>query len=350
MNMQLKLETLTPLVEQYRHSKHFAGAVIGIKTEVDSGISSWGVAASPSEKMRNDSLFDLASLTKLFTASAIMRLVDTQRLSLYAKVLDILDYNDPRLIIPLRNLTVVSLLTHHSGLPAWYPLYTQRDNSLEYILSQMMEKTGLGRGMIYSDLNFILLGELVQRITGQSLDQAIGELVLKPLNLSETTYHPDPLRCVATEFGNWIEKEMVQERGLSFSGWRDESSAIRGTCNDGNAFYYFGGVAGHAGLFAPARDLLTFGWTFCKKDPTFLSPPLYLNALKDWGEGRGFGFQFGSLYPYGGFGHTGFTGTYLYVNPKRSIVITILTNRLHVPHAISIDPFRLDVVQTLVQA
>jgi CubicO group peptidase (beta-lactamase class C family) len=135
---------------------------------------------------------------------------------------------------------------------------------------------------------------------------------------------------------------MVGERALSFDGWRDEGRAIQGEANDGNAFYYFGGVAGHAGLFSCAADLLTFSRRFLSG---FISDELKARVFTDWGSTRGLGYHTGELYPHNGWGHTGFTGTYLSLNPADGRVLTILTNRLNVQNPRSIHEFRIAVAQ-----
>ena len=212
----------------------------------------------------------------------------------------------------------------------------------------LVHEQPLSKKMTYSDLNFILLGLILEYVTGQSLEHGIRFLVLDPLHLDQTTYAPDPIRCVATETGNSIERGMVNELGLAYTGWRPDE-AIQGQCNDGNAFYYFHGIAGHAGLFSTAEDLLTFGRAFCTPDESFLSHSLVARILRDRGDDRMYGFQCGSLYPGGGFGHTGFTGSYVYVQPELDIIITVLTNRLHDNLPKNVNRFRTEVVNTLLR-
>ncbi|WP_332447267.1 serine hydrolase domain-containing protein [Sphaerochaeta sp.] len=340
---------VSDLVETWLHASAFTAVAIGMRSATESWTKSWGHVSSEGEELKETNLFDLASLTKLFTTACVLRLIDQGRLSEHQHLLPLLGYTDVHLNTLLKDLEISALLTHHSGLPAWYPFYTRNQEPLQTILSRMLHELPLETGMMYSDLNFILLGELVKVVTGMPLEDAMQHLVLDPLHLDHTTYHPDAFACVATEFGNRIEHQMVHDRGLTFSSWRDEQQPIQGMCDDGNAFYYFGGVAGHAGLFASLGDVLSFAWTFCKQDPSFLSPALYQNACRDQGDGRGYGFQFGELYPQGGFGHTGFTGTYVYLNRERDVAITILTNRLHAPVVRNINAFRLDVVNALLK-
>jgi len=171
----------------------------------------------------------------------------------------------------------------------WYPFYTRSGEDFQTILEDVLKESPISNKTIYSDLNFMLLSLIVSKTTNLCLDQAIQTLVLNPLGLKDTTYPPIPSLCVATEYGNRIEKHMVHDLRLTFDGWRGETTPIKSSCNDGNSHYYFHGVSGHAG----------------------------------------------------------FTGTYLYVNPERDMVITILTNRLHTRTVRNINPIRLEIVGRL---
>jgi CubicO group peptidase (beta-lactamase class C family) len=278
---------------------------------------------------------------------AVLKLMHEQRFQEHTKIIDLLLIKNPKLRQNLKPIQIVDLLTHHSGLPAWYPFYTRRGEDFQTILQDLLKEHPITDTMIYSDINFMLLGLIVSETTNLCLHEAIQTLVLNPMNLTETTYRPIPSLCVATEYGNRIEKQMVHDRGLAFNGWRGETTPMQGSCNDGNAHYFFQGVSGHAGLFSSPQDVLTFGKAFLSADHAKLDERLYNNTIKNWGEGRGYGIQFGELYPDQGFGHTGFTGTYLYVNPKRDLVITILSNRLHAYTVRSINPIRLEIVGRL---
>jgi len=138
---------------------------------------------------------------------------------------------------------------------------------------------------------------------------------------------------------------MVEERNLRFEGFRSTDKALLGECNDGNAYYYFNGVAGHAGIFSPAEDitrllsLYIHGYT-----PGYISRDLIAKAITDQGMGRGYGFQMGENYPHSGVGHTGFTGTYAYLNPKLGYTISLLTNRLNVALPRTIQSYRNAIV------
>ncbi|MDR3172606.1 MAG: serine hydrolase, partial [Treponema sp.] len=125
-------------------------------------------------------------------------------------------------------------------------------------------------------------------------------------------------------FGNPIEERMCAERGILFSDWRPHEP-IRGEVHDGNAHYFFKGVAGHAGIFADAPACEGLCRFYLKTEQ-----PLFIQAQEEQAPGRGLGWQTGELYPEG-CGHTGFTGTSLYISRKRDIGVVALTNRLFYP-------------------
>lgn len=345
--MQTMLESLNPILNSYIQEQYFSAVAVGVCHAGYSQTKTWGTTMWGGPCLTSSHLFDLASLTKLYTTMAVLKLMNEQRFQEHTKIIDLLHSENPQLKQQLGHLTVADLLTHHSGLPDWYPFYTRRGEDFQTILEDLLKEHPLTNKMVYSDLNFMLLGMIVSESMQLPLDEAIQALVLNPLGLSDTTYRPIPSLCVATEYGNQIEQQMVHDRGLHFDGWRDETTPIQGSCNDGNCHYYFHGVSGHAGLFSSPQDVLTFGKSFLSADHAKISKELYNNTLKDWGDNRGYGIQFGELYPGQGFGHTGFTGTYLYVNSKRDMVVTILTNRLHTRTVRNINPIRLEIVGRL---
>lgn len=299
--------------------------------------------------METSARFDLASVTKLFTTTAIFRLFSQGRLNLEDRVIDILDWDG--LAPALKDLDLASLLSHSSGLHYWYPFYTRRGEAFEAILADVLKAFPPKAQVIYSDLNFMILGRVVEVASGLCLRDAMADLVLRPLGLGHTGYGPNPGQgtgLVAGEFGNPIEEAMVAALGLSFDGWRPRGRAILGEADDGNCHYFFKGAAGHAGLFSDARDLASLGRLWLgggiapggpAQGQVFLDPVLAARASQDQGGERGLGFQLGENYPLGGFGHTGFTGTYLQVNKAQGLVIAGLSNRLHVPEPRRINDY-----------
>lgn len=347
MKGQESLQRLSPYLKQCISDQYFSAAAVGIAYQGEYCTKAWGRTSLEGGPVRSSHLFDLASLSKLFTTAAVLRLMDMRRVCDTTSVLDILPFSDPLVTKRLADATVAKLLTHASGLPAWYPFYTKQGESFEAILHQILLSTTPRQGVVYSDINFMLLGMLVSKLMQLPLDEAVKRLVFEPLQLRHATYHPPARFCVATEYGNRIEKGMVAELGLKFHGWRSEEHPILGACNDGNGYYYFGGTSGHAGVFADCADVLTLGCSFLPGKSRLFSAEVLQRSLQDWGGGRGYGVQFGELYPDNGFGHTGFTGTYLYVHPHHDMVIALLTNRLHTPNVRSINHIRVEVVKRI---
>jgi len=284
-------------------------------------------------KQIDSPVFDIASLTKLFTTTAILHLISKGALRENTTIRELF----PSYPSLYHHITVASLLTHATGILAWYPFYTQLGTPFEMILQEIGGNHPLQEGLIYSDINFMLCGKIIEHISSLPLDQAMQNLVFNPLSLEQSTYHPDTGRAIPTEFGNRIEQKMVEERNLQFDSFRPTDKALLGECNDGNAFYYFNGVAGHAGIFSTAEDITKLLSLYGDGNiPEYLSSDLIAKATTDQGMGRGYGFQMGDNYPHAGVGHTGFTGTYAYLNPKLGYAIALLTNRLNVaqPHAL----------------
>lgn len=329
----------------------FAGSVVRVERRgrlVFEG--AWGDAledGAAREEMTTSSVFDLASVSKLFTATAVLRLASAGRLELESAVADVLGYGSSGLGAALGGADIRDLLTHSSGIHYWYPFYTRRGEPFEAILADVLAEHPRRREVIYSDLNFMLLGKIVEKVAGLSLREAVRALVIEPLGLSRSGYVAPPSGVVATEFGNRIEERMVADLGLRFNGWRSQARPLRGEPDDGNCYYYFGGAAGHAGVFSDAASLAALGESFLvwpgKASDGFIRQDLLAEARRDHGGDRGLGFQVGENYPSGGFGHTGFTGTYLHVNDGSGLVIVCLTNRLHVAAPRRINDYYQDV-------
>jgi serine-type D-Ala-D-Ala carboxypeptidase len=345
-----KLPYLSPIINRYASEHYFRGAVVRVQHEGQVFEQAWGYARYDSqmqEVLTPEYLFDLASLSKLFTTVAILRLITLGDLGEHTVVNDVLQFTAPEVRRILSTKDIVSLMTHSSGLRAWFPFYTMRDECFESILSHILTQFPMELGMVYSDINYMLLGKIIERIVQMPLDKAMDRLVFKPLGMQSATYRPEASQTAATEFGNRIEERMVQGMALHFDAWRAKDTALRGAPDDGNCFYYFQGVSGHAGIFANAADVVKLGSVFTGSHGSFLESDLLSRAITDYGAGRGYGVQFGGLYPQDGFGHTGFTGTYLYINPKHDLLVTALTNRLHVQAPKDLTAFRKDLVASV---
>ncbi|MCX7028077.1 MAG: serine hydrolase [Spirochaetes bacterium] len=320
--------------------------------------NTWGLAVDLPDRslpMIPDTQFDIASLTKLFTTTVALRLATLGRLDLDAVLsgcepMHSLAAGRPLLAKAFSRITVRSLMAHSSGLHYWYPFYAAKAGpDFAPILEEILVRFPLSPGTVYSDLNYIILGKLVESAAGLPLDAALKDLVAGPLGLASTCYRPASGPFAATEFGNGIEQAMVAELGLSFDAWRDPCVPLAGEPDDGNCHYYFDDTAGHAGIFSTVRDACALGNLYLDLGirSGFIDPGLADESRLDHGGGRGLGFQLGELYPDGGFGHTGFTGTYLYLNADLGLCAAIFANRLHVETPKNINAWRKELIKAI---
>ncbi len=313
------------IAERYRAAGYFPSASVRVFDRKET------LATACVGEAMQDSLFDATSLTKVTAALQIFQLIRDGKIFLDEEICDALPQlrDDPFLQKRLAGVTLRRLLTHTSSLPAWYPFYTLESRGFTADLSFVLAHTEGTEGTVYSDLNFMLLGKAVEQVRQKSLDQSLKEDLVQPLGLGNMTYLPDQsLSIVPSSYGNPIEENMCRERNLSFSSFRPAGKIVRGEANDGNAHYYFGGVSGHAGVFADAA-----AWErlcrFCMNaDDPLLSAAQREQSISP---GRGLGFQTGLSYPHG-CGHTGFTGTGIYFSSDFSVGVVSLTNRLFYPY------------------
>ncbi|MGA7615455.1 MAG: serine hydrolase [Thermoanaerobaculia bacterium] len=291
--------------------------------------------------MTAETIFDVASLTKpVITATLVLISAAEGRLRLDAPVAEVLT--------ELRgtgkdDLTWIDLLTHRGGFQAWYPLYTQGTGDGAYLdaIVRRPLRYRPGTREIYSCLGFILLQLALERLWSETVESLSSRKIFQPLGLGLSMFNPPPelkFAIAATEWGNVNERQMVAARNLSFSGFR--RYMIWGEVNDGNA-WYMGGMAGNAGLFSSARDLWVVASTWLRGGGDLLPADLVKVALRNYTvgleENRGLGWQLqitrpdhpSSLLSESCFGHTGFTGTSVWVDPRRDLILILLTNRLH---------------------
>ncbi|MDW0108877.1 serine hydrolase domain-containing protein [Sporosarcina aquimarina] len=344
------MKTIEDIIENHIESGFFSGAVCSISLNgEDIYKKSFGFRNVVTEKKCNmNTLFDLASITKVFTSTLILRLITENRLSLYS----ILGVCLPKVKdkSALRNITIYQLLTHSSGLVAWYPFYTKEKLDFFEVLDTIELKNDSANMTVYSDLNFMLLGKVVERTLNMPLEKAIDVYFIKELGFSSASYKPTSAENIAAcEFGNQIEKKMCSARNLIFEGWRDENKPMVGEVNDGNSYYFFNGISGHAGIFSQVDDLMKLGNLYVGfQNKCFISSEL-LEASKTLQiEDRGLGWDFGNTFPEG-FGHTGFTGTALWIVPERNLVVGLLTNRLHSRNPHNVNPFRTRVFEEILK-
>ncbi len=316
-------QALQDLTQRYREAGYFSDASVRV---FDSRETLFALSAGNAAE---DSWFDVASLTKIATATQVLFLIRDGRLRLDTPIMQELTEirANPYLKEKMGGITLRRLLTHTSGLPAWYPFYTARGEDFYAVLQTAIEREGPTTGMVYSDLNFMLLGKLLERVRGKNLQDCLREDLVEPYGLGGMTYLPDPsLDLIPASYGNPIERGMCAERGLSFDGFRPDDSVVRGEVNDGNTWYYFGGVSGLAGIFAQPEAYARLCRLYMQT-----ADPLFLEAQREQpgAPTRGFGLQTGLSYPHG-CGHTGFTGTGIYFSRELDIGVVSFTNRLFV--------------------
>ena len=275
--------------------------------------------------------FDLASLTKvIFTTSAILDLAAHGKLELDAPLTTaIADLRQYDMAAPERRLTFRDCLTHQTHLPAVEPIYTYGQDA-QTLRAFVLQRAWPSGPPVYSDINFWLLGIAIERLTGGTLDALPGTAGL--------SFRPNPLQCAATEHCTW--------RG----------QVMRGVVHDENAFA-FGGAAGHAGLFGTVDGVLDFAAGLLRGDGI---APAGLEAIRDratrtrtvgW-EARYAGWSGGEGCSGDTIGHTGFTGTGLWVDFRRGIAWTLLTNRVHPSRHVDsgIQPLRRAVGDAIAKA
>ncbi len=294
------------------------------------------------EAITPDTIFDLASLTKVVaTATSVMILVERGKIRLGDPVSRYIpEFGE----IGKKNITVEQLLTHRSGLMpdnAIEDYHQGADKAWENIwkLAPIAE---VGSKFIYSDVNFEVLGELVHRISGKPLNEFAADNIYRPLGMKDTGYLPAKIlqtRIAPTE--KFYDAERIGSNTTS-------NEIKRGTVHDPRA-YLLGGVAGHAGLFSTADDLAIFCQMFLNHGEVnkarILSPMGVARMTEGRASGgnasdgdvRGLGWDLftsfsanrGDLFPVGSFGHTGFTGTGLWLDPNSQTFVVFLSNRVH---------------------
>jgi len=320
----------------------FPGAValVGTRDSVDEVVAGGRAVVDPRDVPASpETVYDLASLTKPLVCGAILA----------ASSGEVDPSTSPGRYLPewkatrYDGITIESLLLHVSGLPAWYPVYSRGEGAAAYrrTLGTIEPEARPGERVIYSDLNFLVLGEVLEVHFSAPLDQTFAAIVARPAG-SGARFLPGRSDFVAaTERGDATERRMAAEMGISYPRFRD--GVVWGEVHDGNASRR-GGVAGNAGLFGTASDV----WALAR---TWLDPArrdFVRDRTPDLPEARGFAWQ-GSrgagsavaAMPASAFGHTGFTGTSLWIDPESGRIAILLTNRVHPEvHAIDFNAVR----------
>ncbi|HEV2762904.1 MAG TPA: serine hydrolase domain-containing protein [Pyrinomonadaceae bacterium] len=296
-------------------------------------------------------IYDLASLTKpLVTGLLAAKLLERGAFELDAEVSRFLRHFSGE---DKRRITVRQLLTHTSGLPAWTPVYVasggERERALDAIVARPLAYEP-GTRVLYSDLGFITLGLLLAHVSRRPLAELAREEIFEPLKLRRTFFNPE--RALQTEVAACESAGNAYERGMCgddadaarFS-WRE--GLIWGEVHDGNA-HFLGGAAGHAGLFSDAAETSLIAAQFLAAQTRLLRPETCALFRTDMTEGltdandgtrqaRSLAWQLaategstaGPELPPDAFGHLGFTGTSVWIDPARERVFVLLTNRTH---------------------
>jgi len=298
------------------------------------------------EAMTPDTIFDLASLTKcIATTSSVMKLVEQGKIRLNNPVASYLPEFAKN---GKQDITVRQLLTHFSGLREDLDLKSTWKGSETAYQMAMNEKPILPSGsrFLYSDINFITLGFIVEKVSGMSLDEYAAKNVFTPLGMKETRFQPPAA---------WLPRIAPTE-------YDENNHMLRGVVHDPTA-RRMGGVAGHAGLFSTADDLSLFAQELLsgfhvfsqltvEKMSTPQQPPTAasLRGL-GWDIDSPFASNRGDFFPVGSFGHTGFTGTSLWIDPTTDSYVILLTNAVH-PHdrSSSIVALRSRIASTAAQS
>ena len=292
------------------------------------------------EPMTVDTIFDLASLTKVIaTAPSVMALVEE----------GVIRLRDPvsRYVPGFERygkeaVTIEHLLTHVSGLRPDFPL-EQEFEGVEIAVQRATEElleAPPGERFIYSDINFLLLGAIVERVSGESLSEFSQGRIFGPLGMTDTLFRP------VAAFRDRIAPTEACGR-LAWPCGGPGAEMLRGTVHDPTS-RRMGGVAGHAGLFGTADDLARFGamvlggGRISAETPVVLSPltvarmvtpatPLFLDERRGlgWDIDSRYSSNRGDLFSARSFGHTGFTGTSIWIDPDTSTVVVFLSNRVH---------------------
>lgn len=271
-----------------------------------------------------DTLFDLASLTKVTaTLPAVLLLAQDGAIALE----DEIGHYFSDCPADKKRITVAQLLAHTSGMPA--DLAVRRRDS-EIVLPALLYEQELthepGTRVVYSDLGMIWLGLLIEQVSGERLDQFVARRIFTRLGMQHTSFLPSKNLCL-----NISSTEYCTLR----------NDYITGEVHDEKAFA-MGGIAGHAGLFSTADDLCLYAMSWLYKDSRLLNLGWYEKAIRNHteqaGGSRGYGWELnqasttlscGSGFHPASYGHTGFTGTSMWIDPVREFAIIFLTNAVH---------------------
>lgn len=333
-------------------------AVSGPEGLVDTGARGHAALRPEPLPASVDVVYDLASLTKPLVTSLLYLAI--------GKDLGLAPDLPARSILPeldridKRDITVRHLLTHSAGLADWFPLYMNGRTTAEYArrIGEMPPVAPPGTRVIYSDLGYILMGEILSRAATEPLDRLAGQALFAPMGLKRTLFRPPPdwlPRVAPTEdscqYERHLSRAVAGEQAMAYGGFR--TGIVRGEVHDQNA-WAAGGVAGHAGLFSTAAEVAAIGREFLGTGAGLLKGAALdqarRDATPDLAEARSVAFRLalrgetaaGPDLPPATFGHNGFTGTSIWIDPEGQRVYVLLTNRVHpaVPDGSEMLPVR----------
>lgn len=320
-----KLDNAFKLVEEAVKKDYFPGVQVlaGNKKGIIRA-NSFGSSCIYPEKlpMKDDTLFDLASLTKIVgTSTLFMIFLEKGLISVYDKVNYYLSEFKGE---SKEKITIFNLLTHTAGFvpfEALYELCENYEDAINYICkSELMYKPG--ERCLYSDYSYIILGYILEKIGGARLDVLCKKYIFEPLGMISTTFNPASKNIAATEIDKATGKPFI------------------GVVHDENA-RFFDGISGHAGLFSNMYDMAKFANMYINEGNGFISKASFdtmiRNHTPELEEYRGFGWcvkgdkisSGGDIIAPEAFGHTGFTGTSLWIDVKNDVYMILLTNRVH---------------------
>lgn len=307
----MRVENITELLEKGINDGAFPCYAVALGKGSEVFYKSFGGfrAVEPQRLvMTEDTLFDMASLSKLIgTTMAALKLIECGRLSFENTIGDFFDNCYGK-----EDITIFQLMTHTSGIKAHFPLWLRGIEPKDAAGEIMREKLGYeaSSDAVYTCMGYILLGKILELIENEPLDCIVNRLVLAPLGMNNSGYCPRNKPCAATE------RDAVT------------GEIICGTVHDENA-RFLGGIAGNAGLFCDINDCIRFASMLSEKGKGFIDEKLFEYAITDFtptfSDRRGIGFQLVN----DRYGHTGFTGTSIYVDRNSGLYAVLLTNRVH---------------------
>lgn len=334
MNRNKQFQRVDTLIHNEMEENTFPGAVLLIHHKGETvKHSAYGKSMETPKKkpMHKDTIFDLASLTKVISTTTLaMQLIEEGQWRLHDSIGTYLEEMEDS------DITLHHLLTHTSGLPAWVDLFSHsesKQDALERVFTKDWPvSTSIlppGERIVYSDLGYIILGQAIERVTQTPLDDLVQEKIFTPLTMKDTCYNPP---------------EALKDRIAATERDKTRGGILVGEVHDENA-WILDGVSGHAGLFSTAKDLGKFAQMLLQygqfNDTRVMAKPTVKKMTQLHTKGmnarRGLGWKLqgkhtpsaGDLLSTEAYGHTGFTGTSLWIDPKIDLAVVLLTNRVH---------------------